>query len=186
MAIIECLMTQDPNFYICTQLLGMLIDTKIRFRTTLPLPYLITQIYYTFIPEVEFKIYELDHVYLESEHVTMAYNVVVIEDQNLATANEDAYAFNLTQEEEDDVFDQDHSSTTREYLDLIWKGLGKFGTDSRKMNRVQSQVHAHGMDKLLWVGSSAVITSNSCMRTYTSLDAGKEFCTFFYRIFILV
>lgn len=55
--IVDCIMSQDPNLCMCTQQLDMIIDAKMRSRPGWSLPYLITQLYHTFITDAEFDPY---------------------------------------------------------------------------------------------------------------------------------
>lgn len=68
------IMSQDPNFCICTQLPTTIISTKMRSRPTLLLPCLVKQLYHNFLSDTEFKEYTSTLVYLGSKCVIVAYS----------------------------------------------------------------------------------------------------------------
>lgn len=74
--IVDYITTTDPNFCICMQLLSM-INAKLRYRPTLPLPYLVTRTRSTLLSQSEFAAYEGDRVLIRSKCTFVSYNAVV-------------------------------------------------------------------------------------------------------------
>lgn len=76
--LVDCIMRQNLNFCMYTQLLD---DAKMQSRTTLSLPYLITQMYFTFMSDTESNVctpscqhsHAPPHVNIVMKYISMTY-----------------------------------------------------------------------------------------------------------------
>lgn len=106
--LVNCIMRQDLNFCLCTQLFDTIIDAKILLRTTLLLPYLVTQFVIHSRIDGEFYAYAPSLVNIVIEYISVTYHATVPENWNRCIAEENIYATDLIQEHNDDtLFEQD-------------------------------------------------------------------------------
>lgn len=78
--LVDCTVRHDSNFCMCIQLLDTTIDAKMRLRTSLHLPCLITQLYRTFISDIELDAYVPSRVYIVMKHIFVIYHTTVPKD----------------------------------------------------------------------------------------------------------